>query len=175
MKAVRFILVGMFVVIVGILAVGALLSSKWQVSQTIQIEAPAATVFAELNSPQRWEYWMTWAEEAGAGEFTYSEVKSGVGAVVFFGNDASGMTRKITASDPYRRVAYVMTNPNIGRAHGELLINTVDGVSTVTWNLQGELRGPIEKFLMATLVKSRLNHVLSGSLANLKQNLVSHY
>lgn len=166
MKMVRFILVGMLLALVGIFVAGTLIDSQWKVSRTVTVNATPDAVFAQLNRPRNWEKWMTWSAETGITSSEYSETEFGVGATAFFGDSNSSMVRKITASEKPRMIAYVLTSPTIGKANGVFDIAQKDGKTVLTWRLEGELRGPIEKFLMATLMKSRLEHIFTESLDN---------
>lgn len=80
MKFLKYFLLLIAVVIIGVLIFGAMQSSKYDVSRSKIIEAPISSVFNTVNDLKTWEKWGPWHEKDTTIVVSYGEITVGVGA-----------------------------------------------------------------------------------------------
>ena len=73
--------IGVVLLLVLLLFGGALLlSSKFSVTRSVVVNAPADKLFAMVEDPRRWKEWSVWNRRDAAMQITYSGPPKGQGA-----------------------------------------------------------------------------------------------
>ncbi|MEQ1606001.1 MAG: SRPBCC family protein [Pyrinomonadaceae bacterium] len=95
------LVVGIFCVVV------AMQPTDFKVTRSATLNAPAATVFEQVNDFHKWEAWSPWAKIDPKMKVTYSGPSAGVGAsYAWVGNDEVGEGKMtITQSHPTEHIA----------------------------------------------------------------------
>jgi len=75
------ILIGLAVVIVVLVVIVSMQPNTFQVTRTISIKAPPATIFAQVNDLHLWTGWSPWEKLDPALQRTYEGAPSGTGAI----------------------------------------------------------------------------------------------
>jgi len=133
------------IILVVVLAVLAFLINRqpaqFHVSRSTVINAPAASVFAQINSQRNWNSWSPWAKLDPNATFTYSGPESGVGAIAHWsGNSKVGEgTSTITDSQPDKAVSFKLefVKPMVATNTALFLLEPQGGQTQVTWSMDG--------------------------------------
>jgi hypothetical protein len=148
-----------------------LLPSRWSVERRIDVVAPPARVFAELDDLRAWRHWSPWQESAYPGlEFRYGGAPRGVGAEVSWDSEATGDGRlRIETSDPPRELGFTMTfQRGRIRARDTLRLAPLAGGGTrVTWSDRGTLGRTLLGRLSLPVIEKSMGRDLERGLAQL--------
>ena len=170
---VRYVLLGLGLVISLIVAYGFVLPGQTQMSQSVEISAPPARVYATLNSISEFNEWSPWAKMEPSARFTYSGPASGLGASMAWDGDVIGRgTLTITSSNP-QRIDMALNFEEQGTATAAYTIVPIgpDGLETrVVWSFESERYGTrvLERYIGAFLVAPMLETQYAEGLADLK-------
>lgn len=106
-KAILGILALVVLVVVVFCIIVAVQPSDFKITRSATLNAPAATVFEQVNDFHKWEAWSPWAKIDPAMKVTYSGPPAGVGAsYAWLGNDEVGEGKMtITQSHPNEHIA----------------------------------------------------------------------
>ena len=92
------ILIALVVIVVGLVAVIALQPSRYRVSRSTTVAAPAPVVFAQVNDFHKWAAWSPWEKIDPAMKRTYEGPPAGAGAsYTWVGNREVGEGRMTIA------------------------------------------------------------------------------
>ena len=96
------ILIGIAVILVAFVVIVALQPSDFRIVRSINISAPPAAVFAQVNDFHNWEAWSPWAKLDPAAKATFEGPSAGEGAIFrWVGNEEVGEgNMTITESRP---------------------------------------------------------------------------
>lgn len=160
--------------VLGLLALlyggGLLLSSKFSVSRSVQVAAPAERIYPLVASPRQWKAWSIWNRRDPAMAIEYSGPESGAGAAWAWKSKSEGDGKMtFTAAEPPGRVAYELYFPDFGTTStGELRFEANGGGTTVTWTMNGDM-GKNPLFRWFALFSDRMVGAdFEGGLAHLK-------
>ena len=87
MRALKWLLAILLIVVGAIFAVGFSLPDQVHVERSIQVQAPPAVVFATLNGYEQFQKWSPWADLDPNTRYTYEGPASGVGAKMSWHSD----------------------------------------------------------------------------------------
>jgi hypothetical protein len=125
----RKILIGLFGLIVLLVAIGFLLPRQVHVERAVVIDRPASLVFATVNSFQRFNEWSPWHELDPNMNVTMEGPRSGVGAKYSWtGNDKVGTgVQTISESIENQSVTNDLDFGDMGLAKAQLKLTPQDG------------------------------------------------
>jgi len=136
-----------FLIIVGViiglfLAGGFFLPRYVHVERSLEIERPAAPVFALLNSYKTFASWSPWAERDPDARYEFTGPEAGVGARMSWSGDprlvGSGW-QEITQSVPHSLVRTRLFFDQQGAAESYFRLDETAGGVTVTWGFDTDL------------------------------------
>jgi hypothetical protein len=137
----KFILLGIAIVIAGILVYAAMQPDTFRIERTTSINAPPEKIFPLVNSLRSGEQWSPYYKKDPAMKGTYSGPESGVGAAYkFAGNKDVGSGRlTITGSSPPGKVMMrlQMLTPIAADNVVEFTLAPRGATTDVTWAMQG--------------------------------------
>ena len=150
MRFLKFLL-GLVVVLVIVFFLGAyLLPDRVKVERSVQIDRPAASVFAVVNNLSRFNEWSPWYGLDPNAEYRFEGPASGPGATLHWaGNDDVGAgTLRIVASEAPTRVATQVAFEGFPEpADGVFIIEPISPItSRVTWAFETALSGPMARW-----------------------------
>lgn len=145
------ILLGLLVVLVLVFFVGAyLLPDRVRVERSIEIQRPAASVFAVVNDLSRFNDWSPWHGLDPNAEYRSEGPDSGPGATLHWaGNDdvGKGTLRIVDSEMPTRVATEVAFEGFPDPADGTFAIEPLSGgASRVTWAFETALSGPVARW-----------------------------
>ena len=137
----KFILIGLAVIIVVVAGVVAMQPDDFRVTRSTTVSAPAAVVFAQVNDLQKWEAWNPWQKKDPAMKLTFSGPPAGPGASYSWaGNNEVGEGRlTITESRPGElvRLKLEFMKPFAATNTAEFTFKPEGERTNVTWTMQG--------------------------------------
>ena len=153
-----------------IVAVGLLISPKFQVTRSVTVNAPADKIYALVADPRRWSEWAVWNKRDPAMEITYSGPASGSGAGWAWKSTTEGDGRmKFTVAEPGQRLGYELFFPDFGTtSKGEFRLEAAGAATKVTWVMNGDMgSNPVFRWF-ALFMDRMVGKDFDAGLANLK-------
>ncbi len=169
-KALRWLLALILGLVLVVAIGGLLLSPKFQVSRTQQVQAPPDKVYALVASPKAWQQWSVWNQRDPAMTIAYSGPDSGVGAAWEWTSVSQGNGgMRFTAAEAPRRIAYEIHFEGFSTVStGELRFKPAGSGTEVTWAMDGDMGGnPLYRWF-ALFSDQMIGKDFEGGLANLK-------
>ena len=139
---IKKILIGLLALIAVLCVVVALQPADFKISRSAKINAPPATVFAQVNDFHKWEAWSPWAKMDPNCKFSYEGPAAGVGAIFRWeGNmevGAGNMT--ITESKPSDLILIRLefVKPMAGVNTTEFTFKPDGAQTNVSWTMTGK-------------------------------------
>jgi uncharacterized protein YndB with AHSA1/START domain len=167
LKALLILLVALAALLYG---GGLLLSPKFKVSRSQQIQAPPELVYGLIADPRHWKQWSVWNQRDPAMQIEYSGPASGTGAVWSWKSKSEGDGKMtFSAAEPGKRLVYELYFPDFGTtSRGELSLAAEGGGTRVTWSMDGDMgANPLFRWL-ALFGDKMVGPDFEAGLANLK-------
>ena len=170
MKAMKYILIGLGVVVLAFLSVNIFAPGKMQVEKSIVINASASAVYDQISDFRNWKKWDPWqqADPNLIGE--YGNGGKGRGATWTWKSESQGNGKQEIIE--VRENEYMKTSLNFdgwdGTNYSEFILEDSDNGTKVTWTMDGAENPFLFKFMnliMEPMVGG--NYVLG--LNNLKE------
>ncbi|MFC0605311.1 SRPBCC family protein [Winogradskyella pulchriflava] len=139
MKALKYILLLLLVLIIGFSIYIAVQPNSFEVTRTKTIKAPQAVVYNNVIDFKNWEAWNSWVEAKPETKVTLPEQTKGVGGS-FSWEDEDGIgTMKTVATTPNNSITQEMQFDDFPKndVTWDLKPNE-DGTTEVTWTISGK-------------------------------------
>jgi uncharacterized protein YndB with AHSA1/START domain len=138
----KYILIGLAVIVIGLLVVVSLQPSDFRISRTAILAAPPALVFEQINSFEKWNDWSPWAKLDPHAKNTFAGPPAGTGAsFAWAGNNQVGEGQMtIIESRPNELIAMklVFLKPFAATNTTEFTFKPEGDQTTVTWSMFGK-------------------------------------
>ncbi|MBW8846828.1 MAG: SRPBCC family protein [Burkholderiales bacterium] len=170
MKALKVLLIAIVVLMAVCLAGGLMLSPKFTVTRTVQINAAPEKIYALIADPRGWKQWSAWNQRDPAMAVEYSGPASGAGAVWAWKSKSQGDGRMtFTTAEPPKRLGYELFFPDFGTTStGDFRLDANGGGTQVTWSMNGDMgANPIYRW-MGLFMNKMVGPDFDSGLANLK-------
>jgi uncharacterized protein YndB with AHSA1/START domain len=159
-----------FGLMVLLMAIGFVLPAQFKVQRSVEIAAPAATVYPLIAAPAAWKDWSEWNRRDPQMKITYDGPASGTGAGWRWESTTEGngeMT--FTKAVPEQRIDYTLRFPDLGmQSTGQFLLEPAAAGVRVTWTNEGEMdRNPVNRWV-ALFMDRLVGPDFEAGLANLK-------
>ncbi len=146
MKALKIIGIILLILVGLFLIIAAFLPQETGVEESIRIEAPANTVFKQVNTMANWEHWSPFQDPAM--ELVYTGEKTGVGAMQAWNMEGDSGTLTIIESIPYSSIKTKVDLMQDSKVNGYWLFDEKDGLTDVSWGLRfHELTYPFGRYI----------------------------
>jgi len=159
------------VLIVGLIGIGFLLADKVHVERSAKMLATPATVYAVVNSFEKFDQWSPWAELDPNMKVVRSGPDSGVGAkYAWHGNAEAGSgTQEIIESTPDEMVSIRLDFDGFDQpSMSTLSIKPEGNGSLVTWSLDSDMGGnPVHRYF-GLMMEKYVGQDYEKGLAKLK-------
>lgn len=169
-KAVKFSM-GLVALLLALVLVGGwLLKPTYRVERSLVIKAPAAAIYAHLDSPEGWKRWGAWYRRDPAMQISASGEPQGQGALWSWASASQGNgSMQLTAAEAGQRIAYELRIEDFAPSSGELRLEPEGAGTRVIWLMQGDVGGnPINRWF-ALFMDRLVGPDFDEGLANLKQ------
>ena len=157
-------------VVLVIVLVGLVLPSTFAVERSIEIKAPARTIYDYIVEPKQWTKWSVWTQRDPQMRITYSGPPFGMGAKWSWVSKSEGTgSMQLTRVEPDRRVEYALALADFGmKSVGALAIEPAGERLKLTWTTSGDVGpNPLKRYL-AVMMDRMVGPDFEAGLANLK-------
>ncbi|WP_422105378.1 SRPBCC family protein [Winogradskyella sp.] len=139
MKAFKYILLLLLVIIIGFSIYIAVQPNSFEVKRSRTMKAPVSMVYDNIIDFKNWKAWSSWAEADPDMTFTLPEKTQGVGGSYSW-EDKDGIgTMKTLAATPSTSITQEMQFAEFPPSNIAWdLKSNADGTTEVTWNIKGE-------------------------------------
>jgi hypothetical protein len=140
MKIVKFCLIPILLLIAAAFGFGMMAPDGWDVSVSVEIEAPPEVIFPYIDELARWEQW-THLSESGNSRFTftYEGPTRGLGAIAVCSGPGSNVRWQVTSSNEQEGIRFDELLEGSTPAKGAILFEPMGAVTKVTWTDKGSL------------------------------------
>ncbi len=137
------IILGIIVIaVVGVVVVAASKPDEFKVARSMDMEAPADKIFAQVNDLTKWPAWNPWLKLDPNAKTLLEGPKAGVGAISRWeGNDQMGSgSMTITESVPGDHVTFLLEflKPFAATNTSMFIFKQTGKTTNVTWNMSGK-------------------------------------
>mgnify|MGYP006278608779 CR=1 FL=1 len=173
MKALKIIGIILLIIIVLFLIVAAFLPSKVEMEGRISVDAPARTIFKQVNTIENWDHWSPFPEADPNMVVTYEGEKTGTGAIQSWVMQGDSSQLTIIESDPYQRIRTKLDVLEDNEAYGKWTFDEQGDSTIVTWGLEiHDLKYPFGRFL-GLFMETMMKPSFATGLQNLKEHAES--
>lgn len=152
--------------VVLLIVIGLALPRYGRVVVSTDIDAPAATVFAQLNDFHRVQLWSPLAETDPNARIVYSGPERGQGATMTWDGAIVGTgAQTITESRPFQRVATLINN---GEARTWFDLSAQSGTTTVSWGFETDYGYNVAGRYIALLLNNVIRQEHAEAIFGLK-------
>lgn len=167
-------LLGLVAIGVLVLTLGGLaLSSRFTVTRSAVVAAPAEAAFELLASPKHWRRWTVWNQRDPAMAIDYFGPESGSGAGWSWKSATEGNGRMtLTTVEPGRLVAFDLRFDDFdSTSKGELRLSPEGTGTRITWVMSGDMGANPLMHWFALFADRMMGPDFEAGLSNLKNLL----
>jgi len=157
MKILKYILLGVLILAVGLGIYTALQPNAFEIQRTRVVKVPVEVVYDNVSDYKNWEGWLPWKEEDPDMILTYSEQTKGEGAAYSWSAVDGDGSMKMVKATPNEAIVNEITFEGMSPSQGLWSFKPVENGTEVTWGMKSE-----ESPFMMKLVS-----VLSGGYDNM--------
>jgi len=151
MKALQRILLFVLVISGLIISIGWLLPRKIHVERSLDINAPAKSIFDQLNSVKSWEKWSPWLKLDKNTRIEFSGPESGVGARIEWNNknkDKGSGSSTIIGIKPNDSISFLLDFGKKGKSTGCFRFLKAKQGTKVVWSIASDLgMNPVSRWV----------------------------
>ena len=151
MKILKFIGLGLLILIVLLVAVAYLLPRHVKVERTVTIKSSPEIVFVQVNILKNWEQWSPWHKIDPKMKLEYNNIPSGKGASYSWQSDVKNVGNgklTITRVIPFDTIDVEMNFMDQGIALGGYNFKKVDSTVLLTWWMDADMgNNPIGRWM----------------------------
>lgn len=171
MRIVKRLLAAILILVIALVAVSYLLPRDIKVARSIEINAPASEVFAQVNGLKAGADWSPWLKRDPDVQLTYSGPDTGVGSKLEWTSEhpqvGSGK-QEIVESIENEKVLTALDFGDMGTATAAFILVENSGVTTITWDMETDMgMNPIGRY-MGLMMDKWVGADYEKGLANLK-------
>jgi len=139
MKAFKYILFLLLILIIGMAIYIAIQPNEFQVSRTRTINAPRQVVYNQVIDLKNWKSWSSWVESDPDMTITLSEQTKGIGGSYSWKDKAGVGTMKITETTPNTTIQQDMQFADMPASQVSWdFKDNPDGSTDATWSISGK-------------------------------------
>ena len=139
MKAFKYILFLLLILIIGMAIYVAIQPNEFEVSRTRTINAPSQVVYNQVIDLKNWEAWSSWAESDPDMRITLSEQTKGIGGSYSWEDKDGAGNMKITETIPNTSIQQEMQFEDMPASNVSWNFQeNKDGATQVKWTISGK-------------------------------------
>lgn len=176
MKILKRILIVIAAIFLIAVVIGFFLPRHVKVERSLVINAPAASVHAQVNELKNWPNWSPWYEMDPNEKLEYSDPSSGANAWFKWESTNSNVQHgvlKLTASSP-EKVDFALNFAEMGDTPGSFAFENADGGTKITWSFDSDFGANPIRHLMGPMMDKMLGSAFEKGLAKMKAYVESH-
>jgi len=172
MKMLKRLLIAVGAILVIAVVIGLLLPRTRHVERSVEIDAPACVVFAQLNGFRTFNDWSPFMAVMPDASYGFEGPDYGVGSKITWevpGPKPELGSQTIVASTPYERVDVELDLGPQGESQSAYLLQEVDGGTRLTWTFDTDFGLDIPGRYWGLFLDRQLGPLYAQGLANLKR------
>ena len=139
MKAFKYILFLILILIIGFAIYIAVQPNSFDVTRTKTINAPQSVVYNNVIDFKNWEAWSSWIEEKPETVITLSDTTKGIGGSYSWKDEDGIGTMKTIGTEPMTSISQEMQFDDFPKSDITWNLKpTENGSTEVTWNIKGK-------------------------------------
>lgn len=139
MKALKYILFLLLILIIGISIYIAVQPNSYEVTRERIIEAPSAIIYDNLIDFKNWESWSPWLEKNPNSKVTYPQLTNGVGGSFSWEDDDGIGSMKTVSTSPNISIEQQMQFDDFEPSNIYWTFEpSSDGKTNVSWKMKGD-------------------------------------
>lgn len=166
------LLIGLGVLLAVFLVVVATRPDSYTVSRSVEMAAPPAMVFAQVNDFHKWGAWSPWAKLDPNQKTTFGGAESGTGATYAWeGNDDVGagrMTIEDSSPDAKVKIKLEFLKPFPSNADTSFTFEAAGAGTKATWTMEGHNNFMSKAFGLFVSMDSMIGKDFEKGLAQMK-------
>jgi hypothetical protein len=175
MKYLKYVGVILVSIILTLIIFSFLLTSKYKIERSINIDSSPAKIFDYISNIKKWQEWTIWTNKQDTTiKFTFRGPESGVGATQFWKSGKTGNGKiTIMRSSPNEYIEYIleMDEGNFV-SNGKILLEPIKDRTKVTWSDSGDIgANPIAKIFTYFFMDRFMGIDFEKGLKNLKMKI----
>ncbi|MCH9650773.1 MAG: SRPBCC family protein [Deltaproteobacteria bacterium] len=138
--------VGLLALIAILVVVGFLLPDDFHLERSVTIDAPACTIFAQLDNFHRFNAWSPWADIDPNAQYSISGTPKSVGHKMSWASEDRNVgtgSQEITALEPYRRVESLLDFGDQGQPDVFFDLQPEGDAVKVVWGFDTSFEGSL--------------------------------
>jgi len=172
MKVLKRLLFGIVAIVVVLLVIGFLLPRTRHVERSVDIDAPACVVFAQVNGFGNFNDWSPFVAVMPDATYSFAGPDFGVGAKITWEAaepNAEVGSQTIVSSTPYERVDLELDLGSQDHAQSAFLLDEENGGTRLTWAFDTDFGFDIPGRYWGIFLDRQLGPLYAQGLANLKR------
>ena len=138
MKALKYILFLLIIVIIGFLIYAAVQPNSYDVKRTKLINAPAHVIYDNINDIKKWDDWGPWHDQDSTIVTTYSDNTVGVGAKSNWTSKDGPGNMELVSNVPNKSVDLKMQFSDYNPTDIYWTLEEAEGGTNVTWGMKND-------------------------------------
>lgn len=170
MKFLKYLLIIVLLAAAIALGGGLLLSPKFTVLRSVEINAPPSVVYPLVADPRAWQKWSVWNRRDPSMQMSFSGEPMGAGAGWAWISESQGNGRMaFTAAEPNEKIVFNLFFDEFNSvSSGTFLFEPIGNGTRVSWVMNGDMGGnPLMRWF-ALASDKMIGGDFAAGLANLK-------
>ena len=170
-KIIKPFLISLIVLVLGLLALTALIEKNYVVEKNIEIKAPSNQVMSLLEDFSQWQKWSPWHEVEPHALYQFDGPMGQLGSSLQWDGKiiGKGSLTLIAKTPTGLTIRMQMIKPRPYTVEGEFLIETLSSERTrVSWKMSGELRYPLGR-IFSSEIKEMMSRDMERGLHHLQK------
>jgi len=139
MKAIKYILLVLLILVIGLSIYIAVQPNSFEVTRTKTINAPQSVVYNNVIDFKNWESWSSWVEEKPQTIITLAEKTKGIGGSYTWEDDDGSGSMTTTGTKPKTSITQEMQFGEFPKSDIDWKLKpNNDGSTEVTWTISGK-------------------------------------
>lgn len=170
MKFLRYLFIIVLLVAAILFGGGLLLSPKFTVLRTVEINAPPTVVYPLVADPRAWQQWSVWNRRDPTMQMSFSGEPIGAGAGWAWVSESQGNGRMaFTAAEPNEKIVFTLFFDDFNSvSSGSFLFEPVGNGTRVSWVMNGDMGANPLMHWFALASDKMIGGDFEAGLANLK-------
>ena len=163
MKTIKILTIILVGIVVAALIWAATLPSSYSIKETIEIEAPVAKVFSQVNNFRNWSYWSPWTDSLY--HTKYEGKSQGVGAIMLWTDEKEGRgIQEIMTSEENKLITTELSFGATEKpAKSVFTFTDIPAGTEVSWSMEGgDLSYPFGRFVGLIIEKGAARNFAIG-------------
>ena len=170
MKALKIVIFILVVLLAIFLIPPLFMSSELYLEESKVLTAPTEVIWDQVNCLENWEQWDYWHKDTNlVGYYEGPACGKDAKNIWDMKNSDEGGSQVIVESREHEYIKTFIDFGEMGSAESELIFETVEDGTQITWNFRSDSPYPIMRWINTFMVKPMVSKAYSDGLENLNE------